>query len=327
LAQTFYPITPVEVTPGTANAWIDVDVSGNIPAGATGVIIHLVNGGSSTYAIGLRKNGSTDNRYRKLNQYSHCWAAIGVDANRIFEAYVGSITGIDIHLIGYTMSGVTFFTSGISKTPTASAWTDIDCSANAPNAVGLIFELMGHDSILYNVGLRKNGSTDDRINRHYGHTSFGAIIGCDDSQICEGYRVNFLQYFVLLGYITDGCTLNTNATDVSLNTALSWLDLTALPSDSVMGFIEVILPSGGFLGTFGLRKNGSAENIRWWPYEHPWAFVECDNSYIIEGYVEDVAIDFFVVGYATKPALPVIGIGAQYVQINPLGINVYGGWE
>jgi hypothetical protein len=302
MAQTFYPITPVEVTPGTAAAWTDVDVTSYVAAGATGVILHLVNNSSTNgIALGLRKNGSTDDRAATgLSSYRHCWAAIGVDANRIFEAYVGSTTLIDIYLVGYTMSGVTFFTNAYDKSLTSTgSWIDIPCATVAPSATGLIFEVKGDTATYYAMGMRENGSTDSRIATTGRYGTFGIIIGCDTSQICEGYIGNTLVDFFLVGYITDGCTFNTNATDISLATTETWLDLTALPATANMGFIEVNSSAGG---NYGLRKNGSAEDIYQQCLYHPWAFVECDASQIIEGEIGTTAVDFFVVGYSTALA-------------------------
>ena len=300
-SQTFFPIDPVEVTPGTASAWVDVDVSAYVPEGATGVILHIVSTGGSFNAayIAVRKNGSTDNRYAaNFFEYTHAWAAIGVDANRIFEAYIYYTAYHDIYLVGYTMFGVTFFTNAYDKSlATTAAWLDIDCATEAPSAVGLVFEVYSTTGINQPIGMRKNGSTDNRYNITGYCNTKGIIIGCDTSQICEGYIGNTKQGFFLVGYITDGAVFNTNATDVSLDTTGSWLDLTALPANSVMGFIEV---ASAFAGpySYGLRKDGSAEDIYWGAKYHPWAFVECDADRIIEGKIANVAIDFFVVGYA-----------------------------
>lgn len=307
-SQTFFPITPVEVTPGTAGSWQDVNVSAYVPAGATGVILRLVHNTNdlTQWAVGLRKNGSSDNRTGYIQPYDQSWAAIGVDSNRIFEAYVGSTTSIDIYLVGYTMSGVTFFTNAYDKSlTTTGVWTDIDCHTEAPNAIGLIFEFKGA-TYLYGKGLRKNGSTDGRIQGAKYHNTFGAIIGCDAGQIIEGYIEDTEEDLFLVGYITDGATFNTNATDVSLGTTDSWLDLAALPAGAVMGFIEVT----GDQSNFGLRKNGSSEEILGMTDQHLWAFVECDASYIIEGKIASTTTDFFVVGYATAPTAPTITISA-----------------
>jgi len=296
MAQTFYPIAPVEVTPGTASQWIDVDVSGSVPSGATGVILHIVNTSTTTdYALGLRKNGSTDNRYQNIESV-HYWAAIGLDANRLFEAYVGDTTYVDVYLVGYTVAGVTFFTNAYDKSLTSTGdWYDINCATEAPSAIGLIFEVVGSTSV-YVMGMRKNGSTDNRTANVAVHRQFGVIIGCDSSQICEGYIGNVAVDFFLVGYITDGCTFNLNATDVSLSSIGQWLDLSALPSGANMGFIEVITSAGK---RYGLRKNGSSENIYQYVSRHCWGFVECDASQIIEGKIETTNVDFFVVGYST----------------------------
>jgi len=298
MAQTFFPITPTEVTPGTASAWIDVDVSGSVPANATGVVLHIVNThpASGEY-VGVRKNGSTDDRHSDFTPAAHFWAAIGVDANRVFEAYVQSTTSIDIYLVGYTMSGVTFKTNADDKSlGTTGSWQDIDCSTEAPNAIGLIFE--GYATSGYNVGLRKNGSTDNRTGTNY--RRLWAIIGCDASHICEGYISNTAYDFFLVGYITDGATFNTNATDVSLGSTGSWQDLTALPSGANMGFIEAHSTSAD---DYGLRKNGSSEEIYQRLIFHYCGIVECDASQLIEGKIENTAIDFFVVGYSTAVTL------------------------
>ncbi len=300
MAQTFFPITPTEVTPSTAGSWQDMDASGSVPAGATGVILHCIFPYFS-YAFGLRKNGSTDNRITNVRYTSHCWAMIGVDSNRVFEAYVGSTTDIDIYVVGYTVSGVTFKTNADNKSlSTTGSWQDIDCSSEAPSAIGLIFEVVNVGTVAYG-GLRKNGSSDNRNTYNiFQHQSFGAVIGCDASQICEGYIETTDVDFYLLGYITDGCTFNTNATDVSLTTTGAWTDLSALPSGANMGFIEVASTSAY---RYGLRKNGSSEDIYKDARMHPWGIVECGASQIIEGEIESTNVDFFVVGYSTAVTL------------------------
>ncbi|GAI97155.1 unnamed protein product, partial [marine sediment metagenome] len=80
MAQSFYPITPVDVSPSTSGEWVDVDISAHAPSGATGAILHIVNTGEvfDDFSIGLRKNGSTDDRTNWILHASHFWAMIGV---------------------------------------------------------------------------------------------------------------------------------------------------------------------------------------------------------------------------------------------------------
>lgn len=323
--QSFFPITPLEVTPGIAESWQDVDVSAYVPVGATGVILHC----SSTAGeqkLGLRKNGSSDNRIDYLLINSHCWSMIGIDSSRIFEAYISTITDTNIYLVGYTISGVTFFTNAYNKSLSSTgSWIDIDCSSEAPNAIGLIFEVVSGLSA-YNFGFRAKGSTDDRHNDTYTHCCFTAVIGCNNSQVCQGWIEDATVKFYLVGYITIGAVFNTNATDLSLTTAGSWLDLSTLPSQSNIAFIEVTSASGY---NYGLRKNGSSEDIYYKANFHPWAFVECDSSRIIEGKIENTWVDFFLVGYATKPeqismlAYPSLTDGVKFSDLEILSGLLY----
>ena len=306
MAQTFFPITPTEITAGSANTWVVMDASALAPANATGVIIHAVNTGAAGKAFGLRKNGSTDDRTYDIAggpSGSHCWAAIGVDASRYFEAYVESTSDIDIYVVAYTMAGVTFATNATDKSPTKDdTWRAMDCSSEAPSAIGLIFEVAFSGGRRF--GLKKNGSTDDRAAEDASnHSCFGVIIGCDGSQICEGSSES-VPVFWLVGYITDGATFNTNATDVSLGSTGSYIDLAALPNESPnMGFIEIYSSSDV---AYGLRENGQSGgyyDIYQDAKKHPWAIVECDENRLIEGKIENTVVDFFVVGYSTAAAV------------------------
>ncbi len=296
MSQSFNPIDPVKLTlPGTG--WRDVDVSAYVPAGATGIILHF-RSTSSAYVATARYNGSTDtyNEAPNIAAGMHYWTMVGVDANRIVEINVSNTTYMEVYLCGYTTAGVTFFVNGIDKSlGTTGAWTDVDCSANATGATGLIFHVKPAGGTTdYAWGLRCNGSTDNRT----GKTRFqvGAdIIGCDAGQVVEGYIANSGQDLYLIGYVTSGTIFNVNATDVSLGLTGAYYDLAALPAGSVMGFIEINVSVNY---NVALRINGSSEDIYRPLSYHGWAFIGCDASYIIEGKIANVAVDFFVVGYA-----------------------------
>ena len=157
MAQTFHPVTPVECTPGSAGSWQDVDIDdyiADLGADVTGVLLHYENTYTSSKEIGVRKNGSTDDRVLDVRELTHAWAAVGVDASHIFECEVEDKDDIDVYIVGYTTTGVTFATNATEKTPTQDGWRDEDCSGDAPSATGLIFEqtsVEGSDD----VGLRK----------------------------------------------------------------------------------------------------------------------------------------------------------------------------
>ncbi len=286
-------IAPTEITPGTPDDWIDADVSGDVPAGATGVILHIVNTHASTdHVIGWRKNGSTDSRETASWDLNHYWVAIGVDGDRILELYVDDEDEIDVYLVAYfTAADATFNTNATDYSIDDDSWIDIDITADGGgNAIGAIFEYVGG---IYNIGFRKNGSTDNRINLWGRHGC--AIIGVDAGEVCEGYTSSVSGDFFLNGYILDDAGFYTNATDISTTTS-GWKDLTTLPDNATGAFVEVISSVSGAGRTYGLRKNGSAENITGnLPYRHCWGMVESATQ-VIEGNIGNNNVDFFLVG-------------------------------
>jgi hypothetical protein len=294
-------ITPVEVSPSTTGSFVDVDVSAHIPSGSTGVLLHLVNTSAGTSPrCDVRKNGSTDDRGGFMDADSHSWIAIGVDGSRIFEAYIGS-TDIDIYVVGYFGSEAVFFTNAVQKTlGSTGSFLDIDISGDTggDTAVAAILALRDSSSTRTWV-IRKNGSTDSRVK--FTRSFTGAMIGVDGSEIFEAQVANTATIFHLLGYMKSGVTMNTNATDISLGGTGSWTDLTALPAGSSGGIIEVI--STG-VQAYGLRKNGSAENIVKNVEEHTFGFVEADGSLLIEGQISNTSVDFFLVGYFAGSSSP-----------------------
>ncbi len=286
-------INIVEITPGTASAWVTVDVSSYVPAGATGVVLHIVNTSGNDYNVGFQKNGSNDNRTNTITSYSHFWASIGIDADRKLQLYVTNKAYIDIYLTAYYGSEAFFFSNAIDKSLSSTyEWIDIDISSNTgeDTAIGAIFEVIGSN---YKYGFRKKGSEDDRCSKSY-HSA--AIIGVDNSEVCQGYIVNTNTDFFLVGYVKSGAVFNTNAANISLSTTGAWTDLTALPSGGKFGFIETVDFSGD-LNNFGLRENDSGEDITK-ECKHTFGIIKADVNRIIEGYIAISSTDFFLVGYA-----------------------------
>jgi len=299
--QSFFPIDPIDVTPA-AGSYQDVDCSALIPAGATGVLLHIVGDNRASINIALREKGGTGPSSQPIYyNNNHCWTGIGVDANRVFQAYITS-TGVEIWLVAYTMAGVTWLTDAVDKSPgVLTSWEDIDCSVEAPGAIGLIFQITTTSGLAEFFGIQKKGSTDNRNSKLTYNSCMGAMTGCDASQVCQIYRESTAIHAYLIGYVTDGATFNMNATDLSLGVTGAWTDLAALPAGSCMGFINVWTPAHERY--YGLRKGGSAETIVGDTHDTVWAYVECDASQIIEGIIETTVVDFWLVGYAEGPGV------------------------
>ncbi|MEE8234562.1 MAG: hypothetical protein V3R41_07760, partial [Gammaproteobacteria bacterium] len=300
---TFNWIDPVEVTPSIASSWENVTVSDNVPGGATGVILHVVNtcvGGSECdLTIGLRFPNSNDDRTNIMYPEMHFWAMIGIDENQIFQANVQNTTLQDIFLVGYTQSGVTFFDDAKDKSlATTGQWTAIDISGDTgtDTAIAAIIEIDGQFS--QQSGLRNANSTDNRL-RDARHS--WAIVGVNSTEEFEGHITDTNIDFFLVGYVTKGATFFVNATDKSLSSLNSWLDID-ISGDTVSetangAFIEVIGPATGDRH-FGLRKADTSENILEGVVFHPWGFVETNRTEVLEGQINNANVDFFLNGYS-----------------------------
>jgi len=273
----------------------------------------------------VRKNGSTDNdtTYIKVRPAGHIYAVVGVDANRIFEAWLET-ANIKIYLVGYTDSAVTLFTDpyDVSLNVTG-AWTDIDVSSYVPSgATGVILRIRNasaNSGCLGNV--RKNGSIDNDITNCRlvieGH--YWALIGVDASRIFEGYISDLAVDFYLYGYTMSPVTFFDNEKDESLTVTGSWTDIdatgdTEAAADGII--LRIVNTDSGTVAFKGaIRKNGSTNNdttnstIR--PNGCIWGLCGLDSENIYEGYIDNVAVDFKAIGY-TKP-------GVTYVNVSDAG--------
>lgn len=198
-------------------AWIPVDLSALAPAGANAAIIDVVNTNAGLPRdAGLRMNGSADNRQSQVPILNHTYYIVGLDSSFIFEGWVQDVT-VDFYVMGYCVSGATYLTNGVDKSLVGvAAWTDIDCSVEAPNADFLIFEVHDNGGFHQIFGFRPNGSVFTGIGA-IGGPSVG-IVACDDDQIVDGYISGLNTDFFLIGYIEVGAGMpfQTNVTTVVL---------------------------------------------------------------------------------------------------------------
>ncbi len=303
--QSFYPLAvPVDVTPASADAWVDADMSAYVPVGATGVILRFDASGAgagSRYAIGARMKGSTDNRIDKLGADFQTGAMCGLDSDRKCQLYV-DVTTVKVYLAGYTGTGVQFFENATEKSPGSyGSYIDMDCSGQAPSdAIGLIFECT-EDQVTDDrqLHIRKNGSTDDLIERLWSHT--WVIVGCDAGQIAEAEMENAEVHIYLVGYVTSGATFKTNMDDVTPLTAGAYITKnlsTEAPSARMIFFLT------NFPALKAIRKHSGSEDIYTEvAYGYGGLFIACDANQKVDMKVSSIggaaATSIYVSGYAT----------------------------
>jgi len=104
-----------------------------------------------------------------------------------------------------------------------------------------------------------------------------------------------------------GFVWSVNATDISISTTGSWQDIdlsAAVPAGAQGAIIEVV--NTGVVGTFSGMVRGKedtndylsdAENGLLYPSSHRWQVVKIDSNRLIQGYIENVDINFKLLGY------------------------------
>ena len=302
-------IIPVDITAGIIGLWQEVDVSGIVPVGTTGAILHVTNTGGSDYRFGCRDGASLDSGslIRDMYRETHTWAMTKVDANRKFEVFIENVA-VNVYLVGYTTAGVTMFLNPVSDHillgTGGDVWTEKDVSAACPGAKAIILLFTGSDTNWYNLGARCAGQSDP--DRHASARGFGChtfIVGCDTDQLIDVLSASVNLKIFILGYITDGVTMNLDATDKSLGGTGSFIDINCGAGEAA--FVEVV--SNATL-SYALRENGSAEDIYYDTSIHAFAIIEMAGS-LIEGKIEDTGVDFWLHGVAE--GVPVVGGGGS----------------
>jgi len=299
----------------TAGSFQDVDVSGDISTSLTGVLLHIINTGESERTWKLRKNGSTDDLESKIDAGAHTWAMIGVDDNKIFEAYI-SHADVQIWLTGYTRLGIEFLDNGVDKTP-ATGWQTVDCSGNVEGkeATGLIFMVRNTTAdALRPYGIRKNGSTDAHslgsagyVNQAGGEIHF-LMIGCDADQ-----KINFTNAgdtkLYLIGYVWGGMEFSTNATDKSLTSYGSYVnvDCSAIDAESAWAIVQVNCKDKS--ARSAALRHPSDTGDEYHPVTYGgWKLQHMTAAQIFEAKVEDADVDFWIIGWVNETALTQLNI-------------------
>lgn len=283
MAVTF--ISPIDVTPGTAGSYQDVDVSANVSGDATGVILRVSNASTSAdRAWAVRKNGSTFDYFTDLDVNAQSWDFCGLDASKVFEAKLESITDLTLQLVGYFEQEAVFPTSPVNKTPgTTGSYQSVDISSDTgvDTAVAALF-MIGNPNA-GNVYIRKTGSTDDL--KAPSDNRQPIVVGLDGSETCEAYMPGVDASLWLVGYLTQGVTMATNATDITPGSDTTWTAKT-LPAGAAGAFVWARDPNVDGLD-WGVRKTGSGLGWNLDTNEGVgFAIVEADGSRQIDTYSE-----------------------------------------
>lgn len=179
-------------SPSTTSAWVDIDCSAEIPAGAVAAIFDIKSAGTS----GLRNNGSTDDRRTGTSVRSG--AIVGIDAGRICEFNTTVASGT-LYLVGYLTQGI-FKTNGVDVSiATTASYVDINLSADGDSATASCAVIEVKSSLDTYYGLRTNGTTGDIYLKH--QSKEWGVTGLDANKVFEG-KINHISVdFFVIGYL------------------------------------------------------------------------------------------------------------------------------
>lgn len=195
------------------------------------------------------------------------------------------------------------FVTPTTYTPSSNnSWNTIDCSALVPaGAAGVLCYVVagGGDT---EVGVRKNGSTDN-LTGFLGAGGFTTTaIGIDGSRLFQAYKAGSGENptIVVYGYFTSAeATFFTNATPFTLGAAYAWTDcdITSISTGALaaIGFVR------GSNDGFSCRKNGSTDDrvVEFGNFGYGGFLVGVDASKIFEANTANGSDVVHVTGYVT----------------------------
>lgn len=291
-------LTPTDVSPATTGGWVDLDLSGYIPAGSTGVALRFTNSSATDERIGVRNNDSTDTNDFFIENSSHVHLYVGIDGSRICEVWRGDTT-VTVYLEGYFGSEAVFFANATAvESGLASTWTTVDIStavSAGETAIAAILALEANAAT--GNGARPSGSTDDRKSLPYG--VYGYITGLTSHKF-EGWRASTAFKWHLMGYMKSGLTVVDPGTDYSGSATGTYHDLTALPAGATGGVFDiynaVTSPS-----KVQLRENGATHDYYYqMAAKQLQLFSKADSSRIVENKRANTNTVYYLTSYFTS---------------------------
>jgi len=294
---------PVDCTPGTADQWVDVDLSSSVPSNVAGVIIACAGGGTS-YSAELqrvRSKGGTD-----VYSIAEEWLMqhlVRCTSNGLIQAYVTSTTTGLLWLVGYFENGEAGFPTNAVVLPiddaTGGSWKTMDASEYVGGGAGggLAALRYWHQQTAagtWILDLRHPDSTD----------SATTVEQTYDAEICQfvGLKngafeyylssdvVNFC-YMLLTGWVNEEwIDWNVNKVSVTPGATTGWQDMTALASGDVGA--QYFITIGSYEIDCGLRPKGSSGGYTNIPNRVTWLCAAAGTSDTIQGYRDDSGTAF-----------------------------------
>ena len=196
-------LDPVDLT-WSSGVWEDVDIASSTGTNtAIGAIVTVINTFASDQEFSLRKKGSTDDFYYKIDGRAANTFLVGVDGSEVFQARITS--AIQLWLRGYVIDGAVFFTNVQDlSTGTTGSYVDTDITSHisSDNANGAILEIVNTDHAGHQTAIRRQGTTYELYKTMYHQ---GAFTGINGNDMFQQKIASTNQDVKLVGYTLNDC--------------------------------------------------------------------------------------------------------------------------
>jgi hypothetical protein len=266
-----YFSTAVDVTPGVASSWEDVDLTTVVPVDTTGVLVELVNDHPSNALSGVVRGKADTRDYmsgggQSIGGRGHRWQIVKVDSNRLIQAYVEDIADILVKVVGYTIgSDPTFELIPTDISPgTTGAWTDVDLTGQVDGDTNGVILMLDNTGNATDYAVREIGSTDaDTANDLSGQGNVLYMVGLDGSDDFEIFLGSADINVYMVGQTKDSVVYYSNDVAVTDPSTGSWQPIDAttygVPA-SANGVILRVENNQNKRNTLGLRHGDSTDD-------------------------------------------------------------------
>ena len=301
----------------SSTAWQTIDLSAQVPSGATGVTVEVVNTGASNDNSGMLR-GTEDGRdymsnpaHGEMEARTHRWQMVKLDSSRLIQGYIEH-TDIDFKLLGYTIgTDPTYFAGPSDITPSAtSTWVTVSAAGGVSgSADGVILLVESTNSDALSFGIREKTSTYSTTNRGlqpYGNTMY--MVGIDASDEFEAFLQDTGINTYLVGETTGSVVYYINDVLVSDPAVESWQELNASSTAGVPATANGVVLRAE-MGTdagdrkLGIRHGDSTDdwNVDIGSGTHFQAAVGLRSDTVWDEYMEHVSANVYIAAYTIPP--------------------------
>ena len=191
---------------------------------------------------------------------------------------MGFLPSPTIYKGGYSIWGFASLQSQYLS-PVVGDWFTLDLKRYVPEGTkGIIVKVINTDAGLERYGgLRKNGQTYANIGQICRSSWTSAIVGLDENRKMQTYLENSVLHYLLQGYVGENWEFLDEPADVTPPVDSVWTETDCSPYGmGIAGIFELDNLAGSY-SSYGYRKHGSEEDLKWGGYHH-WFICPLDAA-------------------------------------------------